>query len=176
MGARIWLNPATSAAAPCRSERDLRLSRPIRLFISLLALLPFFLLPQTFGTLRPAQADSLHVGSFHADPSCAAPAQTMARVELFFGSGRGVTPRAFAAFLAHEVTPRFPDGLSLFEGYGQWRDGAARISRERSRLLLIYYRLDAASSDKIEAIRLAYKKRFRQKSVLRADSSACVAF
>jgi hypothetical protein len=32
------------------------------------------------------------------------------------------------------------------------------------------------SDDKIEAIRSAYKKRFHQKSVLRADSTACVAF
>jgi Protein of unknown function (DUF3574) len=165
------MNPAASAASHCLSKKSLRLRRPIRLFLSLLALLSFFLWLPTFGTMRSARADSLH-----ADPPCVVPAQIMARVELFFGSGSGVTPRTFAAFLAREVTPRFPDGLSLFEGYGQWRDGAARISRERSRLLLIYYRFDAASSDKIEAIRLAYKKRFRQKSVLRADSSACVAF
>jgi hypothetical protein len=165
------MKPAASAASLCRSQTGLRLCRSLGLFSSLLILLPFFLGVSTFGTMRSARAASLQ-----GDPPCIVPAQIMARVELFFGSGGGVTPRTFAAFLAREVTPRFPDGLSLFEGYGQWRDGAARISRERSRLLLIYYRFDAASSDKIEAIRLAYKKRFRQKSVLRADSSACVAF
>jgi uncharacterized protein DUF3574 len=99
----------------------------------------------------------------------------MARVDLFFG-GSKVTPRAFGQFLAREVTPRFPEGLSLFDGYGQWRDAAKRISHERSRLLVIYYQPDAVSDDKIEAIRSAYEKRFHQKSVLRADSTACVAF
>jgi hypothetical protein len=111
-----------------------------------------------------------------ADPSCVAPAQSMARVELFFGAGGGVTLRAFAQFLAREVTPRFPDGLSLFEGRGQWRDATGRITREPSRLALIYYRPDRDTDGKIEAIRAAYKRRFHQQSVLRADSSACVAF
>jgi hypothetical protein len=115
-------------------------------------------------------------GSPRADPSCESPASVMARVELFLGTGGGETPRAFRSFLAREVTPRFPDGLSLFEGYGQWRDSSNHITHERSRLLLIYYRADAASDAKIEAIRVAYKKRFHQKSVLRADSAACVEF
>jgi hypothetical protein len=110
-----------------------------------------------------------------AEAVCAAPAEMMARVELFFGSG-SATPGAFAHFLAHEVTPRFPDGLSLFEGYGQWRDGARHISREHSRLILIYYHRNADADARIEAIRAAYKQHFHQQSVLRADSSACVAF
>jgi len=110
-----------------------------------------------------------------ADPACTAPAEKMARVELFFATA-SVTPRSFASFLAREVTPRFPDGLSLFQVYGQWRDAARHIHREPSRLLLIYYRSDAATNDKIEAIRAAYKKRFHQQSVLRADDSACVSF
>ncbi len=47
-------------------------------------------------------------------------------------------------FLAKEVTPRFPDGLSLFSGYGQWRNPEGRILKEMSRLLLIWYVPDAA--------------------------------
>ena len=66
----------------------------------------------------------------------------MARVELFFGGSAATTPRAFADFLARQVTPRFPDGLSLFEGYGQWRDSQGHSSREQTRLMLIYYRPD----------------------------------
>jgi Protein of unknown function (DUF3574) len=115
-------------------------------------------------------------GALRAEPLCAAPAAAMARVELFFGAGGGVTPRGFAQFLAREVTPRFPDGLSLFQGYGQWRDKSGRIGAENSRLLVIYYPPDATTTDKIDAIRAAYKKRFRQQSVLRADSMACVSF
>ncbi len=100
----------------------------------------------------------------------------MARLELIFGAGRTVSERRFMAFLGKEVTPRFPDGLSLFSGYGQWRNGDGKILRESSRLLLIWYVQDAQSDAKIEAIRQAYKKRFHQQSVLRADGVSCVSF
>ena len=111
-----------------------------------------------------------------AETPCAAPATMMDRVELYFGVSRGATQRAFAHFLAREVTPRFPDGLSLFRGYGQWRDSGGHISAESAQLLVIFYRPDPKANDKIEAIRAAYKKRFHQQSVLRADSQACVSF
>ena len=111
-----------------------------------------------------------------AQLTCAAPAKPMAQVELIFGSGRGVTQRSFMAFLAKEVTPRFPDGLSLFSGYGNWRNGKGRIIKETSRMLLIWYIPDAQSQGRIEAIRSAYKKRFHRQSVLRADSVSCVSF
>jgi hypothetical protein len=108
--------------------------------------------------------------------TCHAPAKPMARLELVFGAGQGVSDRTFAAFLAKEITPRFPDGLSLFQGYGQWRNGAGRIVKETSRLLLIWYVPDAHTDEKIEAIRQAYKKRFHQQLVLRADETSCVSF
>lgn len=103
----------------------------------------------------------------------------MARLELVLGAAtpRGVVgPRAWARFLATEVTPRFPDGLSVFEGTGQWRTGIRGVTRERSRLLLIWYEPDASSEARIEAIRAAYKRQFRQTSVLRADSTSCISF
>jgi hypothetical protein len=103
----------------------------------------------------------------------------MARLELVLGSGlqRGsVGPRAWARFIATEVTPRFPDGLTIFEGYGQWRGHSRRITRERSRLVLIWYEPGPKAEAKIEAIRATYKERFRQESVLRADGLSCVSF
>lgn len=100
----------------------------------------------------------------------------MARLELLFGAGRGASARAFATFLASEVTPRFPDGFSLFSGYGQWRSGKGRIIKETSRMLLIWYVPDVRSEEAIEAVHQAYKKRFHQQSVLRAGGFSCVSF
>jgi hypothetical protein len=103
----------------------------------------------------------------------------MSRLELVLGASKPhgiVGPRAWARFLATEVTPRFPEGLTFLEGYGQWRGGSRRITRERSRVLLIWYRPDAESEAKIEAIRAAYKRRFGQTSVMRADGASCVSF
>lgn len=100
----------------------------------------------------------------------------MVRLELVFGLGHGVSEKSFMRFLAREVTPRFPDGLSLFEGYGQWRNSNGRLVKEPSRLLLIWHAADASSDAKVDAIRAAYKRRFHQESVLRAEGLSCVSF
>ncbi len=98
----------------------------------------------------------------------------MARVELYFGAGRA-TARAWSAFLSDVVTPRFPDGFTSLDGSGQWR-GPRGLARERTHVLVIFYRHDATSDARIEAIRGAYRRAFAQVSVLRADSTTCVGF
>jgi Protein of unknown function (DUF3574) len=111
---------------------------------------------------------------------CSAPAAAMQQVELFFGTAvkghAAVAPRAWSQFLAAEVTPRFPDGLTIFDAHGQWRAANGRIVREGAHVLVVLYRPDATSEAKIAAIRGAYEKRFHQDSVMRVDSTACVSF
>lgn len=105
------------------------------------------------------------------------------RTELFFGTGKpdgtAVTEAEFAAFLDREITPRFPDGLTVLSGDGQYRDGAT-ILKERSKLLILLYPRDdaRAASARIEEIRERYKVAFNQSSVLRADDlrPVCVSF
>ncbi len=92
---------------------------------------------------------------------CSLPAKRLERLELIFGLEH-VSSRAWTAFMQREVTSRFPDGLTIFDGYGQWRNKRGVINKERSRLLLIWYVRDTASEAKIEAIRSAYKRRFHQ--------------
>jgi hypothetical protein len=127
----------------------------------------------------PAHAEDASSPSPSSAQGCTVAAKRMERLELVFGlvgkQGR-VSSRAWAAFMDREVTPRFPDGLTVFDGQGQWRDKHGTISKEPSRLLLIWYMRDAASEAKIEAIRTAYKQRFHQESVLRADEISCVSF
>ena len=103
---------------------------------------------------------------------CRAGSTNMARVELYFGAGHG-GPRSWRTFLAHVVTPRFPDGFTSLDGYGQWR-GRDGIAGEHSHVLVIFYRRDRTSEARIEAIRSAYRAAFAQASVLRADTAACV--
>jgi hypothetical protein len=112
--------------------------------------------------------------------NCASPATVMRQLELFFGTmakGRVVvSPHAWSRFLAEEVTPRFPDGLTIFDGHGQWRGADGHIVREGSHVLVVLYRPDDTSEAKIAAIRSAYQKRFHQDSVMRVESTACVSF
>ena len=96
------------------------------------------------------------------------------KTELYFGTtmpGAFVTEERFLAFLDTHVTPRFPDGLTLLKGYGQFtgRDGV--LTKEASFVLILLYPFDTLkdSHKKIEVIRHLYKREFLQESVLRVD-------
>ncbi|SED09047.1 Protein of unknown function [Streptomyces sp. 3213] len=96
--------------------------------------------------------------------------------QLFFGTerpdgGPAVTDRQFMAFVDKEITPDFPDGLTVQSGRGQWRDANGRIEKERSYEVILLYPVTAAgaSDRKIEEIRRAYEKAFAQESVGRVD-------
>lgn len=97
------------------------------------------------------------------------------KTELYFGTdikgGSVVTEDDWNEFLKEVVTPRFPDGLTVLEGYGQYRDASGKIVRERSKVLVILYPAAKrkSSSRKIDEIRKAYKAKFQQESVLRID-------
>lgn len=103
------------------------------------------------------------------------------RTELYFGSqkpdGAAVTEAEFEEFVDEIVTPRFPDGLTLLTGYGQFRNSANVIVEEQSFvMILLYPRDDKAAGAEIEEIRTAYKDAFAQESVLRVDSLERVSF
>jgi hypothetical protein len=102
------------------------------------------------------------------------------RTELFFGSERPdkpeVSDREFKQFLDKEVTPRFPDGLTVLKGFGQFRESDDKIVQESSFVLILLYPRETLrdSSTKIEEIREEYKDRFEQESVLRVDDPRSV--
>ena len=85
--------------------------------------------------------------------------------------GSAAPARAIGSFLDECVTPRFPDGLTLLTGLGQFRGSNGVIVQERSMLLILLYPLQARreSSILIDEIRDAYKRIFLQESVLRSD-------
>ena len=107
--------------------------------------------------------------------TCIAPQSAMLDIELLLGRKGG--DARWRAFLAREVTPRFPDGLTVYQTTGQWRDPARKVLvRERSRVLRIIVPADPAPRDKVEAVAAAYKMQFQQKSVGIVMRPACVSF
>jgi hypothetical protein len=113
------------------------------------------------------------------------PAQTQGWVDtkLYFGLGlvgdpaSGVSEQRWRDFLDTEVTPRFPDGLSVVDVYGQWQGkGQPAPERLRSKMLVIDYPDTAANRAKVEAIRAAWKQRTGDQSVLRVTQPAEVSF
>ncbi len=97
------------------------------------------------------------------------------RTELYFGRSRPdggvVTDGEWNRFLAEVVTPRFPDGFTILNGTGQYREKSGKIIREPSEVLVFLYtrKTREASRRKIDEIRRAYVKQFSQESVLRMD-------
>ncbi len=112
--------------------------------------------------------------------TCRTGATTYTRLELLFGLGKQgggeVSDEEWRAFIEMEVTPRFPDGLTVLTAYGQWRGRSGEIAREPSRVLVIWHRRGAGGEVDIEAIRQAYKAQFSQESVMRVDGLSCVSF
>lgn len=131
--------------------------------------------PTLAPTAMPAPADAELLSlerALKTDP--------FARTELFFGSERPNKPEVgdveFKQFLDEVVTPRFPDGLTVLKGFGQFRESDGQIVQESSFVLILLYPREALrdSSAKIEEIRAEYKTRFEQESVLRVDDPRSV--
>lgn len=102
---------------------------------------------------------------------------------LYFGLGpadqkeSGVSESAWLRFLDKEVTPRFPDGLSVVDAYGQWQGkNETAPQRLRSKVLIIDHPRTAEDRAKIAAIRSAWKQRTGDRSVLEVDEPASVSF
>jgi hypothetical protein len=111
-----------------------------------------------------------------AEISCTPPQQSMLDVELLLGRG-GADEVRWRAFLAREITPRFPDGLTVYETTGQWRNPqTGAIAREKGRVLRILVMDDPSVKGKIAAVAEAYKRQFAQKSVGIVTRPACASF
>lgn len=110
---------------------------------------------------------------------CPAPRQSWNKVELYFGLSRSngslISNRQFQHFVEREIVPRFPGGFTVLHGDGYWQAPSGRPVHEPSRVILIWYRPNAESEARVEALRARYKVLFKQQSVLRADVSGCIS-
>lgn len=113
------------------------------------------------------------------------PGQTKGWVDtkLYFGLGladhpdNGMSESRWRDFLDKEVSTRFPAGLSVLDVYGQWQGkNQTTPERLRSKMLIIDYPDTQENRDKIEAIRVAWKQRTGDQSVMRVTEPADVSF
>jgi hypothetical protein len=109
-----------------------------------------------------------------------APGETRTIVEsLYFGThkpGGEVTAAEWQAFLAGVVTPRFPDGLTVWSAAGQWRGKSEAIEREPSYVVQIAHPDRPVHDDAVRAVVSEYERRFQQEAVMRVRSATCVSF
>lgn len=107
-------------------------------------------------------------------------AKPMLRTEMFFGlsrpDGGAVSDQEWQAFVDETITPRLPDGFTIVDGVGQWREASGHIAHERSKILMILHPRDQTTTIKLDEIRTAYKQRFKQEAVIRETSETSVSF
>lgn len=121
--------------------------------------------------------------TLHGDAAHPAQTQNWLRTELYFGIGpadrpdQGVSEAQWREFLDREVSPRFPDGLSVLDLYGQWRgEQQTRVERLHSKLIVLLHPDAPQPRADIEAIRAAWKNISGDQSVLRVTQPADVSF
>ncbi|EKK4081913.1 DUF3574 domain-containing protein [Cronobacter dublinensis] len=121
----------------------------------------------------------LHAAKEAQNPTCAAQ-NRMTQTTLYFGlnrpAGATITEQEWQRFVDNDVTPRFRDGLTVFDARGQWLGNDGKVAREPSKALMLIHASDSASEKGIEALRGIYKSRFAQESVMRVDETVCVQF
>lgn len=113
--------------------------------------------------------------------SCHGARQPRQVAELLFGRDVGghvgVTERAWTRFVARELTPRFPDGLTITDAIGQWRAPAGgKTVREPAKMVEIVLPGGNDDDARIDAVVEAYRRQFRQHSVGVIVRTACVSF
>lgn len=114
------------------------------------------------------------------EETCAAPAEERAVATMYFGRNigqeLGVSEEEWDAFVDAEITPRFPDGLSVSDIEGQWRDSeTGQIVREPSKALTLFLSSEEDRA-KLDAIADAYKARFQQQAVALVIERSCLSF
>ena len=111
------------------------------------------------------------------DPQCGT-ASAQVRTTLYFGLSKqkgSVSELEWQMFLRDEVTTRFPDGLTVWEAEGQWRQSDGTIGHERSKVLLLVHPDTPAARSSVQAVIERYRKGFEQESVLWETARVCAA-
>jgi hypothetical protein len=134
------------------------------------AVLALLLVASSVGALRAQEA------------TCPFPEQKpMLVTQLFFGRSilhRGpVTASEWNSFLRQHVTPLFPDGFTVYDGYGQWLSPQTHaISRDPTKVVVIATADAPEVRTKVAELTEIYRRLFHQEAVGVLSVTECGAF
>jgi len=117
-----------------------------------------------------------------AEAKCPLPRQhVMTEAQLFFGrdvTGRGpVSDNEWSDFTSSVIEKEFPDGFTVTDGLGQWRDAKSGDAvHEQSKIVLIVGRNGSRFAAKLRKIAETYGVRFHQDSVGVVTREVCAVF
>lgn len=96
---------------------------------------------------------------------------------LYFGltdeDGATISEADWREFVFEEVTPRFPEGLTVIDAYGQSNPPAsvAEMEGRRTRLLILVHPDTAAADKAVAEVKAAFMIRFDRESVFHTETS-----
>jgi hypothetical protein len=107
--------------------------------------------------------------------------QSMLQLQMFFGQtqndGQPVPAQVWTNFLKNVITPRFPDGLTIYDTSGQYMDpDTHQITRENTKVVMIAAVNTAITRNRTTQIIDAWKKRANQNSVGLITNTICAQF
>ncbi|MCB1121814.1 MAG: DUF3574 domain-containing protein [Verrucomicrobiae bacterium] len=131
-----------------------------------------FLSVAGFNTLAQSySASGIQTSSSQTEP---ASKTGWLKTELYYGAGRlpadGSPDERWENYINEVVTPRFPEGLTLLEGTGQWRVKPGQPPRRhRSRILILIHEDTPEKSRLVDEIRSIWLEISGHQSVLRVS-------
>ncbi|AHG89160.1 Protein of unknown function DUF3574 [Gemmatirosa kalamazoonensis] len=99
---------------------------------------------------------------------------------LYFGRNIGdtatVSDSAWTRFVHEVITTNFPEGATIWDAAGQWRDPSGATVRERSFVVELVHLVTPDVESRVTRVMDEYKRRFAQQSVLRLVAEAWASF
>lgn len=106
--------------------------------------------------------------------------KTLIKDELYFGlskpGGKTISEVEWQQFLNRVITPRFKDGLTVMDANGQYLNNSGKLSREKTKLIILVYETNQSKNQMVQEAISSYKKTFQQEAVLRVTSNVKVSF
>ena len=104
----------------------------------------------------------------------------MVKTELYFGRdmpGKSeVSDIAFESFMSEVVTGELPEGLTIFDAYGQYEDRDGAILRQATKVIIMLHEDTEAETAAIERVISAYRQRFEGAKVMRTSAPTDTRF
>ncbi len=111
--------------------------------------------------------------------NCRSEEQFAIHNSLYFGTAKPdgvVTGEEWNQFLGDVITPRFPQGLTVFRASGQWNMEDGTMAREATYVVQIIHPNEERFEKYVRELVAVYKEQFKQESVLRVTARSCVSF
>lgn len=113
--------------------------------------------------------------------TCAAALQPYMKTTLYFerpGSLTKARQRKWQAFIREVLVQHFPEGGTIMENIGWWRDPEGKVAGGRGNTLVVLAPPDKAAEHRraVAAVVAEIRRRYQQQSVLWEESWVCAGF